>query len=221
MSGINTMSKTSTPTLITYTEWQAAYDFFNKELFSGQLPECVIILDSKQKRTLGYFTPNRYENEEEGLRDELAMNPARFRNRSLIEVLSTLVHEMCHVWQQHFGDKKSLRTYHNREWGAKMESLGLMPSNTGLPGGKKTGQQMTHYIIKGGPFENACKRLLANKFKISWAEAGAVTNGGISPKKKGNSKCKYTCEFCGTAVWGKPNLRLICGLCQTAFQMEQ
>jgi hypothetical protein len=28
-----------------------------------------------------------------------------------------------------------------------MESIGLVPSNTGLPGGKRTGQQMTHYIM--------------------------------------------------------------------------
>jgi hypothetical protein len=43
--------------------------------------------------------------------------------------------------------KKCRGGYHDRVWGAKMEEVGLMPSNTGLPGGKKNGQQMTHYII--------------------------------------------------------------------------
>ena len=30
-----------------------------------------------------------------------------------------------------------------------------MPSNTGQPGGKRTGQQMTHYILEDGPFAEA------------------------------------------------------------------
>ena len=33
-----------------------------------------------------------------------------------------------------------------------MQEIGLMPSNTGQPGGGKTGQQMTHYVIEDGPF---------------------------------------------------------------------
>ncbi len=56
---------------------------------------------------------------------------------SLPDTLSTLVHEMCHVWQHHTPAKKCRGGYHDRVWGAKMEEIGLMPSNTGLPGGKK------------------------------------------------------------------------------------
>jgi hypothetical protein len=211
----------NTPTLTTYTEWQTAYDFFNKELFNGQLPECVITLDSKNKRTLGYFVPNRYENESREIKDGLAMNPSHFRRRSLIETLSTLVHEMVHVWEYHLGKGKSLRTYHSKKWGAQMKRVGLMPSNTGKPGGAETGQQMTHYIIEGGPFENSCKRLLADKFKISWAEAGVVNEDGAVPKGKKRNKVKYTCGVCGAIVWGKPDLQIVCGKCATVFVPEQ
>ena len=151
----------------------------------------------------------------------------------VIETLSTLAHEMCHVWEYHYGDKKSRRTYHNREWGEKMESIGLMPSNTGLPGGKKTGQQMTHYIIEDGPFETICKELLANNFKISWADrfipikflvpkpGGKPEPGkGAEPEPKIKSKNKYTCVECGASVWGKPDLKIICGHCQREFQRD-
>ncbi|MCM5163877.1 sprT domain-containing protein, partial [Escherichia coli] len=58
--------------------------------------------------------------------------------------------------------------YHDRVWGEKMEQIGLMPSNTGLPGGRKTGQQMTHYIIRGGRFQTAVYDLLKSGFSISW-----------------------------------------------------
>ena len=88
------------------------------------------------------------------------MNPDYFGGRSLADTLSTLVHEMVHVWQHYAPVKKCRGGYHDRVWGAKMEEVGLMPSNTGLPGGKKNGQQMTHYIIRGGRFQKAVYDLL-------------------------------------------------------------
>ena len=96
------------------------------------------------------------------------MNPDYFGGRSLADTLSTLVHEMVHVWQHYAPVKKCRGGYHDRVWGAKMEEVGLMPSNTGLPGGKKNGQQMTHYIIRGGRFQKAVYDLLKNGFSISW-----------------------------------------------------
>jgi predicted SprT family Zn-dependent metalloprotease len=159
------------PTISVYSEWQTAYDYFNDRLFSGDLPDCIINLDSKHPRARGYFSSDRFVNASGEVKDLLGMNPQHFLSRSLIETLSTLVHEMCHVWQYHYGDKKGQRTYHNREWGDKMESLGLMPSNTGEPGGKKTGQQMTHYIIEGGPFEEVCKEFFANNWRIQTLSA--------------------------------------------------
>ena len=48
------------PTLDAYTEWQAAFDFYNQKLFAGELPECLIILDNKGKGVLGYFSSERF-----------------------------------------------------------------------------------------------------------------------------------------------------------------
>jgi predicted SprT family Zn-dependent metalloprotease len=194
-------------------------------------------LDSKASNVLGYFSPERFvgtSREEAEITDQLAMNPKHFLMRNIMDTLSTLVHEMCHVWQHHHGDVRSRRTYHNSEWGAKMESLGLMPSNTGQPGGRKTGQQMTHYIMEGGLFETVCKGLLADNFKISWADrfipidklnppwlGGTSGLGGeLDPKKKTRTKEKYICAECGVSVWGKPDLKIICGHCLKEFSRE-
>ncbi|WP_228527036.1 zinc metalloproteinase Mpr protein [Noviherbaspirillum soli] len=49
-----------------------------------------------------------------------------------------------------------------------MEAIGLMPSNTGTPGGKTTGEKMSHYIMADGPFIHACKELLQTSFVIVW-----------------------------------------------------
>ncbi|EEQ3455540.1 SprT family zinc-dependent metalloprotease [Escherichia coli] len=154
------------PAIQAYSELQQAYDFFNATLFEQMLPDMLITLQ-RGKNTFGYFAPDRFTGESD--LSELAMNPDYFGGRSLVDTLSTLVHEMVHVWQHYTpGIKKCRGGYHDRVWGEKMEQIGLMPSNTGLPGGRKTGQQMTHYIIRGGRFQTAVYDLLKSGFSISW-----------------------------------------------------
>lgn len=133
------------PTPETYDELQRAYDFFNEKLFSNELPPCLITLQ-REKRTYGYCSFKRFVGRESGYRvDEIAMNPVYFSIRTIKATLSTLVHEMVHQWQFHFGEP-GRRGYHNKQWAARMERVGLMPSDTGEPGGRKVGQSMTHYI---------------------------------------------------------------------------
>jgi hypothetical protein len=136
---------------------------------------------------------------------------------SVEAVLSTLAHEMAHLWQQHFG-KPSRSAYHNKEWAAKMKEIGLQPSDTGAPGGKETGQKMTHYIVAGGPFAVACRELLSDGYRLAWGEViDAAKDDGDDDKNKSN-RVKYTCPGCGVNAWGKPDLALICGDCEERFE---
>lgn len=213
------------PTEQTYPELQWAYDFFNEKLFDGKLPACLMTLQRKN-RTYGYFSGERWAKRSgEGFTDEIAMNPSHFGNRSLEETLSTLVHEMIHLWQHHFGSP-SQRSYHNKEWAARMEKVGLCPSDTGGVGGKKVGQHMSHYIMDNGPFAKACAELLGSGFDLTWTDrAREITSGkgfkiginggsGASGKpSRSGVRDKYTCPSCGTNAWGKPDTALICGDC--------
>ena len=158
-----------TPTHEAYSELQTAFDHFNKTLFGGVLKLPMFTLQ-REKRTYGYCSRQRFLSRNNGvLVDEIAMNPAYFSIRSIRETLSTLAHEMAHQWQFHHG-QPGRRGYHNKEWGRKMEEIGLMPSNTGKPGGAKTGEQMTHYIITDGAYDKACKELLTRDFTLSWVD---------------------------------------------------
>ncbi|AFJ90364.1 Zinc metalloproteinase Mpr protein (plasmid) [Burkholderia sp. KJ006] len=154
------------PTAETYAELQLAYDTFNKRLFDNKLPECLITLQ-REKRAYGYFSAERFANRNGEKVDEIAMNPTYFAVVPLIEIMQTLAHEMAHLWQHHHGNPGRGR-YHNNEWADKMEAIGLMPSNTGRPGGKRTGDQMADYPIEGGLFLEVCSDLLTGDFKISW-----------------------------------------------------
>lgn len=204
------------PTQETYLTLQTAYECFNKELFGGALPECLITLQRKEKRVYGYFWGQRFEElGGEQKTDELAMNPQHFKQRTIEQVLSTLAHEMAHQWQSHCGTP-SRKAYHNHQWAEKMESIGLMPSDTGQPGGKKTGQHMTHYIIPGGLFERVCAALLFDGFHLAWGEIVAEIEDDKVKKGVGKGKTtrvRFTCPACGANAWGKPMLKLICGDC--------
>jgi predicted SprT family Zn-dependent metalloprotease len=148
-----------------------------------------------------------------------------------IDICQTLVHEMVHLWQFEFG-KPSRAGYHNKEWAKKMQEVGLMPSNTGKEGGKKTGQNMSDYPIEGGVFVKAFKKMpdkIILPFKSAEKIAGISFVGGTEqgsegddadkpkPTKPKKNKTKYTCS-CGTNIWGKPELNVICGDCEAPFK---
>jgi hypothetical protein len=207
----------SSPTKQAYDELRQAYDFFNVRLFEGQLPSCLIVMQRKN-RTYGYFSGDRWNDQAGAITDEIAMNPTHFASRSTAEVLSTLAHEMVHLWQHHFGTP-SRSAYHNREWAMKMDTIGLCPSDTGAPGGKRTGQRVSHYTVEGGPYEQVCGELLATGFLISWRDR--VQTDDVEPGKtpgKNGVRMKYTCSGCGLNAWAKPDAVLLCGACEVELE---
>jgi SprT-like family len=164
------MKKRATPkeaiTPVEYRAFQEAYDFFNAELFGGSLPHVLVTLQ-RHAKARAYFSPERFSgrNEAKVTAHELAMNPDSFTGRTDESILSTLAHEMAHVWQQTHGTPPR-RSYHDRQWAAKMKEIGLQPSTNGEPGGKETGQSVTHYIIPGGLYAKAYAKLKAKGFSF-------------------------------------------------------
>ncbi len=235
------------PTEDFYNHIQSAYAFFNQSLFSGQLPDCLITLQ-REKNVMGYFSANRWGNNQGKKTHEIALNPGYFSNHSLMEIFQTLVHEQCHLWQ-HTKGQPGRRGYHNKEWAKKMEGIGLMPSDTGMPGGKKTGEKMSDYYIKDGLFHNSCKALLKKRFQLPWIDRMPATSSSAQTRDtppletfsdiantplseyypdlmieedvriaaKSRQKVKYSCTECHINVWGKPDLKLICGQCKIDF----
>ena len=107
--------------------------------------------------------------------------------------------------------------YHNAEWAARMKAIGLIPSNTGEPGGRETGQKMTHHIDPDGPYERAYARLESPRILYKDVhDAGELT----SRRKKAASKTKYTCPGCEANARAKPGMNLICGDCSEEMSAE-
>jgi predicted SprT family Zn-dependent metalloprotease len=150
----------------TYTELQIGYDFYNSKLFGGQLPRCTITFQ-RDRQTMGCFSARSFIRRGERQTDEIVMNPDYVARVPRIVILQTLVQEMVHLWQYHFGNS-SQTGYYNREWANKMQSIGLMPSKAGLSKGDLMGQEVETHIIQGGAFQRVTIGLLAQGFAGSW-----------------------------------------------------
>ncbi len=223
-------------TTIQFKTLDDLYRFYNQAIFGGELSDCIVNM-SRHGGAYGFFAANRWrgENETKKIIHEISINPD-FMNRDDIEWHSTLVHEMCHLWQEDFG-KPSRGGYHNRQWADKMIQVGLMPTDTGEPGGQLTGQRVTHYIIPDGKFEQVFKTLSSEdlqNLRLRYKPTLAAMSGkpftvgtsgndntdnteaeGGEESRSGKRK-KYTCS-CGCNVWGKSGLILKCGICGTDF----
>ena len=100
-----------TPTEQQFQALNQAYQYFNQELFDGQLAGCILNF-SRKKGTHGFMAPERWRRvgEESYTTHEISLTPYTL-HREPILVFSTLVHEQCHLWQWDFG-KPSRSGYH-------------------------------------------------------------------------------------------------------------
>lgn len=213
------------------------FDYYNERLFNGELEQCLVNL-SRHRGAHGFFAPGRWKDGEKTVH-EISINPDSI-NRPAKQWHSTLVHEMCHLWQETKG-KAPRKCYHDKQFAAKMDSVGLVCSNTGQPGGKRTGQNMTHYVQAGGPFEKAFDEIgsenlaaleLPLKPSIKHIDIDSILAGirnsdnedseeiDEKPVQKSGVKIKYSCG-CGNNVWGKSGLNFTCDDCEESYKEQE
>lgn len=156
------------PTSEMYGDLDRAYRYYNEHLFGNVLPDCLITLRARG-RTYGYFHEERFQHPDGRRTAEIALNPAKFGQRTIEDCISTLVHEQVHLWQVVVGTAPK-RPYHNKNFKEKMEEIGLITSTTGEPGGARTGQMMSHYIAADGLFLELTRALLDDHFRARWAD---------------------------------------------------
>jgi predicted SprT family Zn-dependent metalloprotease len=199
-------------TMVEYDAFQIAFTHFNSELFGGRLLPDTLITLNRKPHSYGHFSANKLITRGGALRrQELSLNPDHFVGRTDEEIMSTLVHEMTHDWQYQLG-APGARSYHNKEWAAKMKTIGLYPSNSGAAGGRETGQRMSHYIMRPGPFAESFARLAATGWRLNLESTPRPEDSNGTRK----DKPKYTCAACRLNAWGKPRIRLACVECLIA-----
>jgi len=77
------------PSKVTLRALQTAYDHFNRELFGGTLPRCLITLQGLNKRSFGHCL-SRWNRDGRAIH-EIGINPLHFAYDPMQETLATLV----------------------------------------------------------------------------------------------------------------------------------
>jgi len=102
------------------------FDIFDKHFFENKLPLGLIVFEIKNKKTLGSYTiaHNGF-----GAKDEITFN-IRHINRPKFKLLSTLLHEMLHLYENRFreDDGTKYTNHHNKFFREKSKEFGI-PSN--------------------------------------------------------------------------------------------
>lgn len=204
---------------ITIDELHKAFYKLNETIFFNQLPEPAILIQGKgnKKNILGWCSLTEIWINKDMKEKKYEINiVAESLNRSKDEIITTLLHEMCHLYNLINDIKDTSRngTYHNKKFKNAAEDHGLIVSHD-----KKLGWNIselapqTKQLIKSFNLNDAAFEL----YKINDINAeGEGTNGSVTKKKKTSSK-KYICPKCGAIIRTSKELNVICGDCKTKF----
>lgn len=206
-----------------YDKFYRAYRIYNERLFGNGLGD-IIITFVRKPLVKGYYSFSRFQYLDDSGKtvSEISINPEYFAKASDKMVLSTLVHEMCHMYHDTVRNN-CVRGYHDKAWAEIMEGIGLIPSSTGQPGGKKTGFLMSHYIQSGGRFDVVTEEVLKDGFSRGFIEVCVdekrLSEKDVDAAKGGYGQGRRFKYSCGCSnVWGKKNLNLKCNICGNDFK---
>jgi predicted SprT family Zn-dependent metalloprotease len=197
-----------------YAMLQSAYDFFNAKFFDSRLPKVFFTIDWHNKKSNGYFCPHKLVNKEDtetkSTASVIALNPDHLA-REVYEILATLVHEMCHVWEfeEFIKDPYKLTSYHSKRFEKKLSECNLKAVIN-----NKSRSSCSTVIPDDGIFKGIADEYLKTKEFLSIASI--KTEG--EKKAKSKNKTKYVCTGCKTNIWGKAGLNLHCNECDMDFE---
>ena len=202
------ISKPSSPAVEQAKRLSKAFDIFNRELFAGELPPVMLQVKNKPG-SHGYFQPNKWKDAEGNLLDVISLDSKNAVDRPLVELLSTLVHEMCHQFVCRIENEGKASGGHGPEWRRKMIELGLPPIQVGA-----TWRQATHSIAADGLYQETYARHSSELEELPWQECIGEANKG-----RGVDRVKFHCSRCGSNAWARPAALLLCGDCSSEHEL--
>lgn len=189
---------------------QLNQDFFNNEL------EMPIITIQSTPRAYGHVTCSKVWHGKGDNQYELNIG-AGTMDRPIENVVSTMLHEMVHIFNLQNGIQDCSRggTYHNKKFKEKAESVGLNIEYDCRIGWSITSpsDQLILYIADKG-WEDI---MIGRTEGISLGEF----TGGKTKTKKPSSTRKYVCPSCGISVRATKEVKIICANCAEIMTKEE
>lgn len=201
----------------------------NADSFGGELEEPIITIQTTPG-TYGHVTVGKtWKQGKDGeWRHELNIS-ADWLNRPIENVVSTMIHEMVHLYNIAHGVQDCSRggSYHNKKFRDEAEKHMIH-----IEKDEKYGWTVTHpteelidYIIAQGWEEfQMCRGFGWIPTGGSGAKAGNGGQGLTKPPKgtqkpKGSNSRRYVCPSCGAIVRTTTDLEIICKPCGLDFEL--
>lgn len=195
------------------------YRELNHDKFNGELEEPVITIQSTP-RAYGHVTVGKVwqvEKQDTEYRYELNIGAGTL-DRPIENVVSTLLHEMVHIYHLQNGIQDCSRggTYHNKKFKEKAESVGLIIDYDSRIGWSITSpsEELIEYIISKDWQDIRINRNEYGRLPASGkgTSAGSPSTDGTDGKKPSSTR-KYVCPCCGASVRATRTLSIVCGEC--------
>ncbi len=191
------------------------FDLLNDRYFESALSRPVITIQSTPK-AYGHYT--KYDAwSVDGNRGMREINiGAGTLSRPIENVVATLLHEMCHYWNDRQGIKDTSRgnTYHNKNFKTAAEARDLIVTHHNKYGWAVTSPSdaIVEFCIENNLTEIRLSRNDGVSLRVSGAGTHAATNGGSNGMrvKKPSSTRKYICPCCGISVRATKTVHIGC-----------
>ena len=194
-------------------ELYRVFDLLNEKLFNNQLEIPVLLIQSKRRNILGTCSVNRIwtnKNSEKAKKNYEITISAENLDRTIEEIVATLLHEMIHLHcsLNDIKDTSNNHVYHNKKFKKEAEDHGLIITYAQTIGWSVT------------TLKDETKKLIAT-FKINeklfeyYRNVPQLTK--VAKEKKKRNKYKCPCYICITSV---KELNIICGDCKQPFVKE-
>ena len=186
----------------------------NDHYFEGQLEEPVITIQSTP-RAYGHVTVAKAWHKANGeVRHELNIGAGTL-DRPIENVVSTLLHEMVHLYNLQNGVQDCSRggTYHNKKFRDAAVARDLNISYDARIGWSITEptEALLDFIILQGWSDIRMGRDEGYAARGTGGKAGGQSGTPITPKP--SSTRKYQCPCCGNSVRATKTVNIICGDC--------
>lgn len=191
----------------------------NEDKFGGELETPIITIQSTP-RAYGHITCGKvWKNaHEEGGQYELNIGAGTL-NRPIENVVSTMLHEMVHLYNlmHDIQDCSRSGTYHNKRFKAKAEEVGLVIEYDSRIGWSITSPSggLLEYIIEQGWEDILINR--AEHIRIS-VGGTADKSGEPDSSRKPSSTRKYQCPKCGISCRATKDIRILCVDCMELME---
>ncbi len=203
------------------------FNILNRDKFNNYLSEPVITIQKTKGNILGSFTLDKVwknkddsdkndglaaEDKEEDAFYEINIDPRWFCTRTAADITEILLHEMVHYFNKVNEVKDCSGNVHNKKFKAAAERVGLVVERD-----KKVGWGITSMTDELEEYIDT--EVQPKESVFEYFRAGVIKHDTKNKKRK-KSLFKYECPKCGTIAKAKKDVKITCGDCNCAMDME-